>query len=488
MSVRSALGITAATRMVVFVIGFATVVIVSRLLTPEEIGIFSVTVALVGLGHVFRDFGVGQYLIQTPEVTVQRRRAAFTVTLCFSWCIALLLLLLHPWAARFYDDPRVGSVLLLLVVNFLILPFGSPLRTLLQRDMQFKKLAVVNLSNHLVQSGTTVATAWAGASYMSMAWGSVAGNIANVVVLLIISPKGALDWPTRQGLGEVLRFGSKASTASFATAAGGAAPDLILGRTLGFEDVAFYSRAKGLIGMALDQLMYVVNSVYTPAFAKGVREGGNAADLYGRTAGLLLGLTVPVIALLAVLSPALILWLFGAQWERSGSLGTLFCLFALVTAPFTLAGTSLMASGHVGAMMRSRLVIEVARIAVLLSSIWLSLEAVVACLGLVYLIEAVQYMVTLRASIGLKVGVLWRHIWRSYALALIVAAGPLALVLTPKSLLPLPLWLLLLTAGLLGVAGWAVGLLVLGHPLRAEVALAARSLLARVRRRRAEDR
>jgi hypothetical protein len=178
-TIRRSLGITAATRVVVVALSFATVVIVSRLLTPEEIGIFSVTVALVGLGHVFRDFGVAHYLIQTPEVTVQRKRAAFTVTLALSWTVALLLVLLKPAAVHFYDDQRVGQVLLLLVVNFLILPFGAPLRTLLQRDMQFKKLAVVNLSNHFVQSLTTVAAAWAGASYMSMAWGSIAGNLAN---------------------------------------------------------------------------------------------------------------------------------------------------------------------------------------------------------------------------------------------------------------------------------------------------------------------
>ena len=112
-----------------------------------------------------------------------------------------------------------------------------------------------------------------------------------------------------------------------------------------------------------------------------------------------------------------------------------------------------------------------------------ALGVAVVCLGLVYLVEAVQYMVSLRSSIGLKVGVLWRHIWRSYALALVVAAGPLALVLTPKTLLPLPLWLMLLTAGVLGLTGWAAGLVVLGHPLRAEVALLARSLAARVRDR-----
>lgn len=483
MTVRASLGITAATRVVVVVLGFATVVIVSRLLTPEEIGIFSVTVALVGIAHVFRDFGVANYLLQTPEVTKQRKRAAFTVTLSFSWSIALALALAHEAVARFYDDARVGEVMLLLVVNFLILPFGAPLRTLLQRDLQFKKLAVVNLSNHLVQSATTVGAAWWGASYMSMAWGSIAGNLANVLVLLIISPAGALDWPTRRGLREVLAFGGKSSTASLAGALGTAAPDLVLGRTLGFADVAFYSRAKGLIGMALDQLMYVVNTVYLPTFAKGVREGGQAADLYARTISLLLGLTVPVIAMLAALSPSLITALFGEPWARSGPLGTLFCCFALLTAPFALAGSSLVGAGHVGAMMRTRLVIEGTRIAVLLSSLALQLEAVVALLGLVYLVEALQSMRALRRHIGLQVRAVLASAWRSYALGLLTVAPLLGLLLLQGLglLAPVSAWAVLAFGMATGTAAWAAGLVLLRHPLRAEVALLLHKLRARLR-------
>lgn len=480
MSVRRSLGITAVTRLAVVVLSFATVVIVSRLLTPEEIGIFSVTVGVVTLGHVFRDFGVGQYLIQAPEITRQRKRAAFTVTLAFSWSIAVLLALLQPLVVRFYADERVGRVLWLLVVNFVILPFGAPLRTLLQRDMKFDKLAVVTLANHLTQSGVTVGSAWFGASYMSMAWGSIAGNLANVIVLIAISPRGALDWPTRHGLGEVLRFGTKASTASLAGAAGDAAPDLILGRTLGFADVAFYSRARGLIGMALDQVMNVVRSVYTPAYAKGVREGQSAATMYTQTVGLLLGLTVPVVGMLAVLAPTLITWLFGEAWARSGPLGTMFCLFALLTAPFTLAAPSLVAAGHVGAMMRVRLAVEGARVLALLSSLWWPLEVVVAALGLVYAVEAWLSMRALRLHIGLQTGALLRAIARSYALGLCAVVPPLLLVtFTPRPWADQAAWALLGIAAATAMAGWVAGLVALNHPLWPEVRAVAGRLATR---------
>lgn len=468
MSVRRSLGLASATRAAVFVITFATVIVVSRVLTPAEIGIFSVSVAAIGIAHVFRDFGVGQYLMQLREVTRERRRAAFTVTLAFSWCIALALWLAKDYVAAFYRHPGVANVMLLLAVNFVILPFGAPLRTLLQREMQFGKLAVVNLSNHLVQSGTTVAAAWAGASYMSMAWGSIAGNLANVVVLLLISPKGALDWPTRHGLGDVLRFGSKASVDSLASAAGGASPDLILGRTLGFSDVAFFSRANGLLSMALGQLMYVVHSVYAPVFAKGFREGRDGAVLYNQTVALLLGITLPTMGLLALLSSPLIALMFGPQWMRSAPLASAICVFAMISAPFVLAPTSLVVSGNVGMMMRCRLLIESARVLMLLVSIAYSLEVVVAAMGLVALIEALVFLRALHSTIGLRAGTLWSNVRKSYGLALFTVAGPGMLFLTDQWFKSIAVFWMLAASLALGALGWLAGLTLLRHPLKAE--------------------
>lgn len=484
MSVRRSLGIASLTRMAVFVLSLGTVVVVSRLLTPEEIGIFSVSVALIGFGHIFRDFGVGQYLIQVKQVTREHRRAAFTVTLAFSWAVAMLLWAARPYAAAFYRVEGIADVLLVLGISFLILPFAAPLRTLLQRDMQFGKLAIVGLVNQGVQSGVTIAMAWSGASYMSMAWGAVAGNLANVVVLLCISPRGALDWPTRHGLGDVLRFGSRASAAALTGEAGAAAPDLILGRTLGLADVAFFSRANSLISMVLRQLLDVVRNVYTPAFAKGMREGHDGAAVYTRTMGLLLGVTLPAMGVLALLSPYLIVFMFGPQWQRSGPLGAMLCVFAMLIAPFALAGASLVATGHIGLLMRYRFVIEVLRIAALLVSVVQPLEVVVATLGLVYAAEAVLFQRALGLTLGLRLRPFWSGIARSYALVPAALVGPAGFLLAFAGDGMVGVLGVLCWAAALAAAGWLGGVFLLHHPLRGEIVKVQQLLMQKLRAKR----
>jgi hypothetical protein len=66
--------------------------VISRLLSPGEIGIFSVAAALIALASTFRDFGVAEYLIQAPKADDRRLRAALAANLAVSWSVAALLL------------------------------------------------------------------------------------------------------------------------------------------------------------------------------------------------------------------------------------------------------------------------------------------------------------------------------------------------------------------------------------------------------------
>lgn len=482
MSIHKSLGIVAATRAIVFLVSLASVVIVSRLLTPAEIGLFSVSVALVGIAHVFRDFGVSQYLIQLREVTEDRKRAAFSVTLAVSWLIALSIYLVRDQAAAFYGNTGVARILSFTAINFLLLPIGAPLKSLMQRDMQFGKLAVVSLSHHCVQAIATIVAAMSGASYMSLAWGSVAGTLTNVAVMIMMSPSGALQRPTLRGWKEVFRFGSRASGASLATELGAGAPDMIFGRTLGFEAVGFYSRATGLISSLLGQLIYVVSSVYVPAFAKGYRSGDDIALYYAKAATMLTGVTAPAIAILGLLSPNLIALMFGPQWGPSASLAQYLCAYSLITAPFAIAAASLIATGSVTALLRCNVIVEISRAALLLSSIYLSLEHVVISLGLIYLLQAILFMRALRSTISLSFITLWRHTRVSYALVPF-AVIPGWLVLLAMRTADFPQIWLVAVAGAAAGAGWILGLRTLHHPLHEDVVKLASQLIDRLRAR-----
>lgn len=470
MRIRKALGINAASQLIIFVVNFTSIIVISRLLTPEEIGIFSVSVSILAFAHIFREFGVAQFLIQASEVTDERLRAAFTVTLSISWLIAAILVLGSAPIAGFYGSAGIADVLRLIAVNFIILPFGAPLLSLLRRDMAFDKIAIVNISNAVVGTAATISAALLGESYLSMAWGAVAGNVSNVLLLNFMRPGQIFMMPSLRGVSEVLRFGSLSSASSILTELGASAPDLILGRTLGFAPVAYYSRANGLRTMALGQIITLVRGVYLPSFAKDVRAGHDPAQLYCRATNYMVAVSAPALAILAVLSKPLILFLFGSQWVEAAPLATLICAFAIMTTPTSLASTSLVASGRVGLLLRTQIIIQSTKVLILLSSIWLPLDRVVLALGLAYLIESYVLLRSLRTAFQLGIRTLLRELRVAFALVPLSIAGPVSVLLAQHLFTWAPPHLLTLAlSGVLALSGWMIGVMITGHPLRKEI-------------------
>ncbi|WP_170153624.1 oligosaccharide flippase family protein [Alkalispirillum mobile] len=465
------MGVSAIAQMAAFIFGFISVVVVSRLLTPEEIGIFSVSVAILGFAHLFREFGVGQYLIQAKRVGEREFRAAFSVALITSWAIALALFLISTPMASFYGHPGVAEVLSLLAFNFLIMPFGTPLLSLLRRELEFDKLAIVHGAGAFVNAAVTISAAWMGESYLSMVWGSIAQHVSKVIMLNYFRPGQVWILPGLSGLSAVVRFGSIVSLSGIVNEMGRSAPDLIFGRTLGFSEVGFYSRAVGLRRMLVGRVTRLVKGVHFPVFAKSVRQGGDAAQLYGQTMNYMVAVVAPVLGVLAVLSEPLILFLFGPQWERSVPMAAMITAYAIIVTPYSLYNSSLTAVGRVGLVLNTEIAIQSVRILVLMTSLWLELEQVVALLVIAFLAQAVFSQMALKRAFGLG----FRRLFTFVAPALLLVAysvlGPVMIMFLVDEVgrEAVPRVIVLMAGGSLAVVGWVVGVHLLDHPMKSEL-------------------
>ncbi len=113
---------------------FGVTLVLARLLSPEQIGIFSITAVAVSIAQLFRDFGVASYLQHEAELTRAKVATAFGVLLASSWMIAVLVYLTSGPLARFYGEPGVQDVMQVLALGFVFIPFGAVTHNLLTRD------------------------------------------------------------------------------------------------------------------------------------------------------------------------------------------------------------------------------------------------------------------------------------------------------------------------------------------------------------------
>ncbi|MDJ0751833.1 MAG: lipopolysaccharide biosynthesis protein [Woeseiaceae bacterium] len=375
---RRALAQTLTSQYVTMAIQFAVVIVISRLLAPAEIGIFSVGAAFIALGQLLRDFGTGQYVVQEKELTSERIRAAFTVTLGLGWSISAFVFLLSGYAAAFYEQPGLKEVLMVLAINFLILPFGTITAAYLRRQMNFRPAAVARVGSTLVSAVVSISLAYNGFSYMSLAWGGLAGSVATVLIIAVYRPAN-LPWlPGVREIRRVLGFGTKMSGINILGEIASLTPELVLGRTQGFHEVGLFSRTKGTVTMFARMVMTGLRPVLGSLFAEISREERHLRKPYVYGTKCLTGLAWAFFANLAVLADVFVPALYGSQWSSIVPLVQIWCVSSIVYHLTSLMDQVLVGTGNVDRLLRVTAIVQPLRIVAFLVAAFFSLEAVLA--------------------------------------------------------------------------------------------------------------
>lgn len=316
-SLRKALSLSFIQTFISLIFTFGGVIIISRLLTPTEIGIYSIAAGLVALVQMLRDFGVSEFLIQEEELDEQKIRTVFTINLAIAWTLGIALIAFSGAAGRFYGDSGVSHVLRVVSIVFMLLPFGVISQTLMKRELEFGKLLKIRLGENIIRSCTTVGLAYAGFSYMSMAWSSVIG------VVVMVAGCAVWGWQYRvTGLSlahwkRVLHFGSNRTIADIARQMGDQSANLVIGRVLGMAATGMYSRGYGIVNMYRSNVIGAIGNVAFPAFAREHRETGTAPQLFLKSLVYLTGISWPFFAAGVLLAFPIIRILFGDQWDAA---------------------------------------------------------------------------------------------------------------------------------------------------------------------------
>ncbi|MBK6388210.1 MAG: oligosaccharide flippase family protein [Rhodoferax sp.] len=160
MTTRKSLVFSFLDRYASLLISVVSSMVIARLLTPAEIGVFSVTMVLLMFVATVRDMGAGQYLVQEKDLTTERIRAVWAVQLGLGVGLACIVLLASDPAATFYNEPRMRNIMLVVALNYAINPFGSLTYAWLMREMRFESVASMRLAASLIGAIVSTWLAW----------------------------------------------------------------------------------------------------------------------------------------------------------------------------------------------------------------------------------------------------------------------------------------------------------------------------------------
>lgn len=453
-------------RGVLLVVGLASYVLIARWLTPEEIGIYSVAAALVAIGQVIREFGIGNYLIQAKDPGQREISATFGISLALGFLMFALFMAIAPFAGVFYRDARVADVVQLVAFGFLTTPFAVIPLALLRRAMQFDRVAAINVAANSVGTAVTLGLAYLGFGPQSLGYGAIALGITTAVGAWVVSPVRGLWRPTLRGSRPVLSFGGRSVGAAVVTTAAMDISDLAVGRAISLVAAAVCSRANGLVNIFNQQIMGAVRSVALPAFAQAHRRGDDLEPLYTSSTAAVTSIAWPFLGFLALFAKDTLHLMFGDQWDAAAPLVPVFAACGALGASYSLALTLAIAIGRIDVATRTDLIVQPIRALciVLAATVFQTVESVAWAALAVNVIGLPYFLLVKNRLLATDWGAYRRAILASAALAAVSLAIPAAskILCAVDGMVGTPM---LLAQAAICVVIWLPGVFYLKHPL-----------------------
>jgi O-antigen/teichoic acid export membrane protein len=340
-----------------FVLRVGALMVLARLLDPKEFGLVGMVTAFTGVLNLFRDFGLSTATVQCATVTDEQISTLFWINVLAGVVLTLLLSAFAPTIAGFYHEPRLFWVTIVLSTGFLFNAVGVQHSALLQRQMRFTALAVIQIVSLVVSTALGIGLAVAGYGY----WALV---VMSVILPLVSSACFwlATAWipgapRSHVGVRPMMRFGGTVTLNSLIVYFAYNLDKILLGRYWGTEVLGLYGRSYQIISIPTDNLNSAVGEVAFAALSRVQDDPPRLKSYFLKGYSLVVALTVPITIIIALFSHDLTLVILGAKWNDAAAILQLLAPTILIFALMNPVGWLLASTGMVGRCMKIGLVI-----------------------------------------------------------------------------------------------------------------------------------
>lgn len=259
-----------------------SVVLLARLLTPQDYGVIAMVLAVVGVGEIFRDFGLSSAAVQSRTLSRGQRDNLLWINAGIGLVLSGIVFFCAPLLAAFYGVAILDPLARALAVTFLLNGFTTQYRASLNRDLQFLKLTVADIAAPAV--GLIVAVV--GASVGWGVWSLVAQQISQAVVYLAMLAiwSGWLPRMPDRGadMKPFLKFGFNLVATQLLGYVGNNIDSVIIGVRFGAGPLGIYNRGYQLLMRPLSQLRTPTTSVALPVLSRLQDDPNRFGDFVAR--------------------------------------------------------------------------------------------------------------------------------------------------------------------------------------------------------------
>ena len=313
-----------------------SVLLLARLLSPEDYGLVSMVAAITGFAPVLVDLGTRDAVAQRSRITEGEVSALFWITMGLGCGFALLIAACSPLIARFYNEPRLTMIALVSALTFVMSALTCQHYALLRRAMKFHELGMIEIASNLISAGCAITMAFYGFQYWALVLRPITTNFLVAVGVWLRCRWLPVKPTMTPGVKEMLKLGLNITGFTMTDFTGRSGDKVAIGYRSGAMALGYYQNALFVYENLLDGLVAPLHGVAVTSLSKVRDDLKEVRRLWGKALSTLAFYSMPAFGILAVTSQDLIGLLLGAKWSHAG---ILLSTLALRGIPHTVERT-----------------------------------------------------------------------------------------------------------------------------------------------------
>jgi len=328
------------------ILSLVSIVIFAKLLSPDDFGAFSILMVFTGFLAIFSDMGTSAALIHVEKPSNQLLSSIFYFNLFIGATLATGLILFSAPIASYFENPQLKVLLQIVSLNFIIVSFGIVQRTLLQKNIDFKHLSLINSLALLIGLVCGLTAAYNGLGIYSLLIQMIITSLLGTGLIWYHASWRPQWYFSLDEIKKIWKYTSNLSVFTIINYFSKNADNFLIGKYLSISALGVYSIAYRIMLYPLQNISSILMRVLFPAFSKLQNDDEKFRKVYLRVIFYISLISFPIMAGLIATANIFVDVLFGDKWQGLAMLLIILAPSGMMRSIFTTVGTIFMAKGN----------------------------------------------------------------------------------------------------------------------------------------------
>ncbi|MGE3876491.1 MAG: oligosaccharide flippase family protein [Parvibaculaceae bacterium] len=417
----------------------ASTVVLARLLSPDDFGLVAMVLALIGFAPLLIDFGTTDASVQKTHIGRDEISTLFWFNLATGIGLTVLLIGTSGWIARLFGEPALTQIAMVLSLTFIMTALSTQHYALMRRAMQFRRLAMIDISANVVGSVVSIVMALTDWGYWSLAAKPIVTSGLTVIAAWLSCPWVPGRPRFTPAVRELLGFGFGVTGFTMTDYVAKSADRLVIGYFYGAGPLGYFQNAFNIYSNLLSIMTESLHNVAVAGLSK-LRD--NIEELKRSWTAALSSLSffsAGTFSVLAVTAQDFVVILLGQKWAPAGALLCIVAVRGIAHSVERTLGWLHVASGQAVRWRRGGCLSAACQLIALLAGLPFGITGI----AIAYAIAMFGLFVPALVYAGRPLGIGSKDVLRAVgpqtvAALATVAVGFLAQHVLPETLSPLP--------------------------------------------------